>query len=198
MGSSAAMTSAQASNVMDASMATSAFSSIGGALLESSSIKAQGSYASSIANTNAAMANLKATQTLQTGDVAANRKSLETQEAIGTERAVGAGSGVDVNKGSTAMTQTGTTVAGQTDVATIRNNAQRAAWGFQVQAQQEMAQGQMEQLTAKQKETQTLATGGIQAVSGPLSIYANALRWQRYLGGGGSGGDNLTMPWGNV
>jgi len=195
MGDSAAMSSAQASNVMDASMATSALSSIGGAVLQSSAIKAQGTYANSIAQSNAAMANLKATQTLQAGDVAASRKQLQTEAAVGTARAEGGASGVDVNRGSPAMTQAGIATAGGIDVATIKNNAQRQAWGLQTQAIQETEQGQMEQLTAQQKSTQTLATGGLQAVSGPLSIYSNALRWQRYLGGGGGGGTGMQMAW---
>jgi hypothetical protein len=191
------MTSAQASDVMDASMATSAISSIGGAFLQSSAIKAQGTYANSIAQSNAAMANLKASQTLQAGDVEASRKQLQTQGEVGTERAAAGASGIDVNKGSPAMVQAGTTMAGETDVATIKNNAQRQAWGLQTQAIQETEQGQMEQLTAEQKSTQTLATGGLQAVTGPLGIYANALRWQRYLGGGSGGTSGLTFAWGS-
>ena len=67
---------------------------------------------------------------------------------------------------------------------------------MQTQAIQETEQGQMEQLTAEQKSTQTLATGGLQAVSGPLGMYANAMRWQRYLGGGGGGNSGLTaLAW---
>ena len=69
MGDSAAMTSAQASNVMDASMAITkcVCRLLAVAVMQSSAIKAQGTYANSIAQSNAAMANLKATQTLQAG-----------------------------------------------------------------------------------------------------------------------------------
>ena len=182
MGDTAAMSSSQASNLMDASMATSAVSSIATGFESAAAIKAQGSYASTIANTNAAMANLKASQTLQAGDVEASRQNLKTQAAVGSVRAAAGASGVDVNKGSPAMTQAGITTAGGIDVATIKNNAARAAWGYQTQGIEDTFQGQFDTLTAKAKSEQTLATGGLQAIAGPLGMYSQSALWQYRYG----------------
>lgn len=188
MGDTAGMTSAQASSLMDASMATSAMTSIAGGFENAAAIKAQGSYASSIANTNAMMANLKATQVSQTGDVAASRKTLQTEAEVGTARAIGGASGVDVNRGSPAQVQAGITTAGGIDVATIKNNAARAAWGYQTQAIQDTYQGQFSQLTAKSRAIQSLATGGLAAISGPLAMKSQAALWQYRYGMKGTPG----------
>jgi hypothetical protein len=188
MPNAAGMTSAQASTAMDASMGASAFTAIAGGFENAAALKAQGSYASSIANTNASLANLKASQTLQAGDVAASRKQLETEGAVGSARAAGGASGVDVNRGSPAMTQASIGTAGATDVNTIKMNAARAAWGYQTQATEEQYTGQIQQLTAKQRAIQSLATGGIQAVAGPLGMYSQAALWQYRYGGRGTPG----------
>ena len=194
------MSSSQASNMMAASMAASALSSIATAFESSAAIKAQGDYSSTIANSNAAMAKLKATQTLQAGDTVASRQNLKTQSVAGSVRAAGGASGIDVNSGSSAMVQSDIRTVGAIDEATIRNNAARVAWGYQVQASQDTFQGQFDQLTAKSKSNQSLVTGGLQAVSGPMAMYSqSALLKYRYGlkgdpgvpfpgGGGGSGG----------
>lgn len=182
MGDTAAMSSSQASNLMEASMATSAISSISTGFENAAAIKAQGAYASSIANTNAAMANLKAKQTLEAGDVAAGRAEAKTQVTIGAARAAGGASGIDVNKGSPAMTQASIATAGGIDVATIKNNAARAAWGYQTQGIEDTFQGQFETLTAKAKSEQTLATGGLQVIAGPLGMYSQSALWQYRYG----------------
>lgn len=182
MGDTAGMTSAQASNLMDASMATSAVSSIATGFESAAAIKSQGQYASTIANTNAAMANLKASQTLQAGDIEASRQQEKTQAAVGAARAAAGASGVQVNAGSPAMVRAGMETAGGIDVATIRNNAARSAWGYQTQAIEDTYQGQFDTLTAKAKSEQTLATGGLQAINGPLGIYAQSALWQYRYG----------------
>lgn len=182
MGDTAGMTSAQASNMMEASMAASAISSVASGVENASAIKAQGDYSSSIANTNAAMAKLKATQVQQTGDIAASRKNLQTQAEVGSTLAAQGASGVDVRSGSPAMTRAGITTAGGIDEATIRNNAARQAWGYQVQASEDTFQGQFEQMTAKQRSTQSLVTGGLSAISGPMAMMSQAALWQYRYG----------------
>lgn len=188
MSDNAAMTSGQASTAMDASMATSSFSALAGGFENAAALKAQGSYASSIANTNAAMANLKASQITQAGDIEASRKNLEAEGAAGTARAMEGGSGVDVNKGSPLQLQAGIRTAGAIDENTIRLNAARSAWGYQTQATEEQYTGQMEQLTAKQRAIQSLATGGIQAIAGPMGMYAQSSLWQYRYGLKGQSG----------
>lgn len=188
MGDTAAMTSGQASGLQDAAMATSVFSTIGSTISSVGAIKAQGSYQTSLANTNAAMAKLKAAQTLQAGDLAASRQNLKTQSAIGTSRAMGGASGVDVNSGSEAMSRESIGTIGAIDESTIRNNAARAAWGYQTQVINDTFEGQFAGLTAKSKTFQTLATGGLAAISAPLAMKSQAALWQFRYGLKGQAG----------
>lgn len=195
MGDTSSMTASQSSDLMNASMATSAIASIAGTIENVKAIKAQSSYAETISRTNAALGKLKAAQVIEAGDIAASRKNLQTQSQIGTIRSQGGASGFDVNKGSPAMEQSSVGTAGAIDELTIKNNAARSAWGFETQSINDTFQGQITKLDATTKVQQSIANGGLQAISGPLGIYANYLRWSRYMGGGGGGGSGIIMPW---
>lgn len=174
-----------------ASMGLSSLSSILTTIGQARALTAQGEYEQSISETNAALARLQGKQTIEAGDVAASRKELETEGAIGAQRAAGGASGVDVNTGSSAIVGAATRGAGAIDELTIRNNAARQAWGYQTEAIQDTFKGQIASLTSKAQTDQTILTGGLQAVSGPLAIESNYLRWSRYMGGGGTGSDRL-------
>jgi len=194
MGDTGAMTAAQSKSLLNFSMATSAIAPIVSTIQEVSAIKAQSSYAQTIARTNAALGKLKAAQAIQAGDVAAARREMVTKGQAGAFKATAGGSGIDVNRGSTAAIVSEIKTAGAIDALTIKNNAARAAWGHETQAMEDTFQGQMVRLTSRVKAQQSIATGGLQAVSGPLSIYGNYLKWSRYMGGG-SGGPGIAMPW---
>lgn len=181
-----------AASVMYASMGLSAIGAITNAFSQSAAVRAQGNYESSIASTNAAIAGLQERQTLEQGDIEASRQNLKTQASVGSEKAAEGASGVDVASGSAAIVRAGTTSVGQIDELTIRNNAARKAWGYQTEELQDNFQGQFAQLTAKAKSFQGLLSGGLQAISGPLGIESNYLRFSRYMGGGG--GNGLPFP----
>lgn len=182
MGDTSSMTASQSSSMMNASMATSAISSIAGTIGQVNAIKAQGDYQASIANTNSALAKLKARQTLEAGDISASRKNLQTKGAVGAFRAQAGGSGVDVNKGSPAMVQSDIRTSGAMDELTIKNNAARAAWGYETQAIEDTFAGKFSALTAKSQATQSIVTGGLQAVSGPMAMYSQSALWQYRYG----------------
>jgi hypothetical protein len=171
---------------MVASMATSALGSIGTAYAQSQAFKAAGAYQAGLARTNAAMADLAGAQTIEQGDIAAGRRNLQTTEQVGTEKATQAASGVDVGSGSAALVRNGTNLVGAVDEMTIRNNAARQAFGYKIQAINDTSQGQFAQLTAKAQANQTLLSGGLGAISGPLSMYSNYLMWSRRSGMGGT------------
>lgn len=186
------------SALMPAMMGMSAISSVAGAYSQYSAYKAKGAYDESVANTNAKISGLQADETLRAGSIAASKKNLETRQVAGAVRAAGGASGVDVSSGSTAATRISSDFAGNIDELTIRNNAARQAWGFKTQALTDTFQGQMEKMTATSQAHQTLITGGLNAIEGPLKIYANYKRWaSRYSGGSGSSVpfDTSTSEW---
>lgn len=173
---------------MGAFAAVSAASSLGTAFSQSSAITAKGTYDQSIADTNAKIAGLQEKQTLEAGDLSASRTNLKTQQTTGAMRAAQGASGTDVNTGSNVLARQSADFAGKIDELTIRNNAMREAWGFKTQAISDTFQGQFAKMTATSQSEQTLLTGGLQAIEGPLGIYANYKRWSsRYSGGSGTG-----------
>ena len=180
------------SGFMIASGAFGAGNSLATGYSQAQAIKAAGSYQAAIAETNASMANVESEQTLEQGDIAASRKNLETREAVGAELAKQGASGVSVGSGSAALSRAGTNLVGTTDELTIRNNARRAAFGYQVQATQDTYQAKFARMTASQQAMQSLISGGLQAIETPLTIGSNYLRYARYFGGGG--GSSASVP----
>ena len=177
-----------ARNMMFASAGMSAIGAITNAFSQASALRAQGDYQQTLADTNAKIANLQAKETLETGDIMASRKNLQTQQQVGAIRAQQGASGVDVASGSAAAVRAGAQGVGAIDELTIRNNAQRQAWGYQTEAEMDTFKGQFAQLTAKAGATQSLMSGGLEAISGPLAMYAKYKYMQKYLGVGGSAG----------
>ena len=180
------------SPAMKASMGLSAVSSITTAISQASALKATGKYQSSIANVNATMANMTAKQTLMSGDIAAGNKNLQTREVVGSIKAVQGASGVSVGSGSNAAVATGENLVGTVDEMTIRNNAQRRAFGFNMQAMNDTSEGKFANITASNEAMQSLLSGGLQALAGPTRQYAEYLMWTRRLGGGA--GTGLPYP----
>lgn len=158
--------------------------------------RAKGIYEKSVADSNAAIAGLESRQTLEAGDIAVGNRSLAGKSDVATERATEGASGLDIGTGSAALTKIGSDFSSHIDQLTIKNNAVRQAWGYSTQATLDTYQGkfaeQGAEVSAKQQEKAadlTLLSGGLEAVSGPLSIYSNYLRYSRYMGGGaGPGG----------
>ena len=168
------------------SMGLSAIGSLVTGLSQSRAQRAQGDYQSTLANLNSEIAGIKAKQTLETGDITASRTNLKYRGEIGSEVAAQGASGVQVGSGSAALVRGGIDLADKIDELTIKNNAARQAWGYQMQASEDTFAGKFAQLTAKAGSEQSLLTGGLGAIEGPLGIYAKNLYLQRWLGGGTS------------
>lgn len=172
---------------MYASMFTSSISAISTGISQSRALSAKGDYEKSVADTNAKLADIQAEQSLNIGDAEVARRNAETKRQVGSARAIQGASGVDVNSGSNAAVQRSIDYAGKIDELTIKNNAMRLAWGYKTQAIQDRFKGEIAQMTAKNESEQTLLTGGLKAISGPMSSYSDYLRFsQRYDGKQGS------------
>ena len=187
-----------ARNMMFASAGMSAIGAVTSAFSQASALRAQGDYQQTIADTNAKIADLQSRQTLEAGDLMASRKNLQTQQQVGAERAAQGASGVDVASGSAAVVRAGTAGIGAQDELTIRNNAARQAWGYQTEAMEDTYRGQFAQLTAKAGAEQSLMSGGLQAIEGPMAMYAKYKYMQKYLGVGGYEGGGSGVPYPNM
>lgn len=179
---------------MAAVMGMQAVSSIAGGIENAQSIKAQGEYQQTVANTNAKMAELQGNEALVMGSYAASRRNIQARQQVGQARTAMAGSGVDLSSGTAKSVISATQNVGMQDEIMIRNNAARQAWGYKMQAMQDTFQGKYASLTANAQARQSILTGGIKAIEEPLSTYSNYKMWQMRRGGGQS--DNSINLWG--
>lgn len=134
-------------------------SAIGGAV---NSVR-RGRYEQSVANTNAALAEMQADDAERRGGLAALRHQGETRTLIGAQRAAGAASGVDLSSGSIADLQAEAAFLGELDALTIRNNAAREAWGYRAEAAGLRDAGRAARQAGEFGAYQSLLAGGITA-----------------------------------
>lgn len=118
---------------------------------QASAVTAQGKYQSAVYSEDAAMAATRAADALSRGKVAGEESDLKTKETIGAERAAIAAGGADVNTGSAAEVQASTKYIGALDKITIENNAQREAYGYQVEESNLSQQGKLAMASASQE-----------------------------------------------
>lgn len=83
---------------------------------------------------NADIADWQAQDALTRGQIDEKKMRRRTEQVIGGERVSMAAQGLDVNKGSALDAQADAAYLGELDVATIRTNAKKEAWGYKTQA----------------------------------------------------------------
>ena len=134
-------------------------------------------YQAQVARNNAVIAQQNAERTQQAGDVAAQNKLIETGQRTAAIRAVAGASGVDANTGSPLNLQESNQKLGTLDALTIRNNAARAAYGYQVQGMSQTAQAGLDVASGA-----NAVTGGQYAGAGSLVGSAGTVsdRWLTY------------------
>lgn len=106
-------------------------------------------YSAAVARNNQEIANQYATAELQKGAVMEQTKRQETAQREGAIRAAAGASGLDVNTGSPLRLQTDTAMLGEEDALTIRNNAERAAYGYRTEGLNYAARAQMNDMAGE-------------------------------------------------
>lgn len=119
-----------------------------GTTLISGGLKAKGEFDQSrfnaaTATQNRDLANLSAADARERGAADEQRLRLEAGRLAGTQRATLAANGVDLDSATSQQALADTRLMADLDAATIRNNAAREAWGYEVQAGQHGAAARM-------------------------------------------------------
>lgn len=96
-----------------------------------------------IANWNAAQARVQAAQAKEAGGLAANRVSTQEAETLGRQRGAEAGAGIVAGAGTARNVEASSQAASEMDKTMIELNARRAAYGFQMRAASDTAQGRI-------------------------------------------------------
>lgn len=153
--------------------ATAAVLTIGSTLInyasqrkQANAAEAEGAYQANVYRQNAAIADMQGADAITRGAEEERRFRQGTKQIVGASRAALAAQGVDVNSGSALDVQASEMALGELDALTIRNNAAREAWGYQVDALNSRQAAKMAQLGAKNaadayrsQATSTLLTG---------------------------------------
>jgi hypothetical protein len=149
---------------------------------------------------NAQVATLQATDAISRGAEEESRFRAGVRGMIGSQRAGIAASNVDVGFGSAVDVQADAAFLGELDALTVRTNAKREAWGYQVQAEDLRRHAQI----ARKEGAYAAATGAVEgaAYREAGNAASNASKWnaastivvggtsllaQRYGFGGGGG-----------
>lgn len=114
--------------------AGSAFISWLGGKKAGTAAKAAGESAAQQQEFNAAVAELQAKDAIGRGNDAQSDFRSQVRGLIGSQRAAFAGGNVDVTVGSAVDVTADSAFLGELDVQKIRRNAEREAWGYQVEA----------------------------------------------------------------
>lgn len=152
------------SSLLAVSAGTSALASIGAAYEAAQSARAQADYQRRVAAINLRFGELAAQDVLRRGEREAQRVKLKTRALIGRQRVALAAQGISLESGAPLEIQEETAAQGAMDALTVRNNAWREAWGYQVQALNVQTGAAFTELSARAQARSSLLTGGLQAV----------------------------------
>jgi len=137
---------------------------------------------------NAHVAELQAADSLDRGNLEADQFRGQVRGTIGTQRVAQAASNVDVGYGSAVDVQADAAYLGKLDEMTIRTNAAREAWGYQVTALNYRQQAKIDRETAaaQRKGGAAAATAGNIAAIGTIATGAGSLLMTKYGFGKGN------------
>ncbi|EHC1244583.1 hypothetical protein K9U00_05615 [Escherichia coli] len=140
----------------------------GGAMLAMSGIQAytqyqQGKYASKVAEANADIATAQAQDSINRGNAQADEVRRRNRQSAGTQAATMGATGADLSTGGALDIFGDTAQFGALDALTTVNNAQREAYGYEVQAANYKAQASASRKQGNMGAFTTLLTAPLQA-----------------------------------
>lgn len=135
------------------------------------------------------LAQIQANDALQRGQVAEERQRQITGQRLGTQTAALAAQGTDL-AGSPTDILGDTARAGELDAQTIRSNAAREAWGYQVQGQTQSANFGADAALRGSFQPSYLGAGA--SLLGGASSLADKWSKFQYMGGSGSTAGDLS------
>jgi len=150
------------------SMGLSAASGLLGAAGAKQSAEAESrmyQYRAGLALANKKIEEQNADYALKVGEQEAGRFGIRARQQAGSIRAAQSGSGLDVNSGTAALVRSSAHELAMQDMATIRQNAARQAYGYSVKAWEAGQESQLYGMASQNAQ----AAGRINAISSLLS-----------------------------
>lgn len=123
----------------------------------------QSKYQSAVADQNADIAESQAQDAVNRGNIEADQRRREMRQRAGTAAATMGATGAELSSGTALDVFADNAQFGTLDALTTVNNAQREAYGYQVQGMNATAQGNAAQSQARAAVTQTILTAPLKA-----------------------------------
>lgn len=133
-----------------------------GAYQQQQSANAAAEYNAKVANRNQQIAKIQAEEAKKQGDIEAKKYKQQVAALQAGQRAGYAGAGILVDAGTPYQVGEDTSVLGELDAMTIKRNAARQAWGYQVQGMNYSAESDLYRMSKRS----ALLTGGTALLSG--------------------------------
>lgn len=141
-----------------------------GSIMQGQSQSEMYNYQAQVERNNAQIAKQNAVFATEIGESQATQQGMKTRAIVGAEKAGQAASGIDVNTGSAVDVRASTAQLGELNALTIRSNAARQAYGYQVQSTSDIAQADLDTFAASNAKT----AGYFGAVGSLLGAAASA------------------------
>lgn len=138
----------------------------GSGLMQGLGQKAQAKAQAKELQQNAVYLNRAANDAKRRGASESDWRRIQTQQDIGTQRAAQAANGGEINTDTNALIQQDTAQLGELDALTISNNAAREAYGYEVQAAQNLANAKTLKKNANKNLLTSVLGGALGGVSG--------------------------------
>ncbi|TDY26305.1 hypothetical protein B0G81_6815 [Paraburkholderia sp. BL6665CI2N2] len=174
---SAGLSAAAIASISLAVSAVGAGVSAYGAVRQGQAASAAASYQAEVAKNNQIVANAYSKQAMDDGENQVAAKQQQTSQMIGAERAAMAANGVDLDSGSALRIQGDTAKLGDVDAMTIRNNAARQAYGYQLQGLSYSQQASLDEASSSNAQTAGYVNGFSSILSGASSVGS---KWAQY------------------
>lgn len=127
----------------------------------------------------------------EAGTAAANIEGMKNRAVIGATKASQAASGIDVNSGSAVDVRSSADELGQLNALTVRSNAAKQSYGYEVQASNFGSQAQISGLEAENAATAGTINVASSILGGASSAGKNYALWQM-----SGGGNSVPALWG--
>jgi hypothetical protein len=138
-------------------------------------------YQAGVAKANQDLALQQAQYEFDKGEFTASTRGMQEHADVSKATAIQAASGLDIKGGSAQNVRSSIVQMGQLDQATIRSNAARVAYNYQIQAYQDKTQADLFTYGAQQnliQKSNTLQAVGLAEQAIPLEQQAYSLAGQ--------------------
>lgn len=151
-------------------------------------------YQSGVAMLNRQINLQNADYSRHVGEIEAQRVGMKGRQDVANTKVIQSGRGLDVNTGSAAATRDSIQELSQHDQATTRSNAERRAYGFDVEASKNLAQAGMYDAAGRNAKTAGMIEAGGSLLSTAGAVSDKWLKAAQVGIGGGRGIELAPSP----